>query len=538
MIDNRNHNSSAISLPGILALMCGLFFLFIYWKYPAQPQFDNRGLQLLLIGVAAVMALWGLIQVGNGPVGRGRESTGRRTLPDAKGDSPGRQHESGAWRGAVVLLIGVELIYAVTTRSANRLYVMTSWVAGGAFVLGGTFEILRGSLPRKKTGGTQTRQALTAQGFVFLAMMVVMFVGSLIGRSNMLMLVFSLMAGPFVAGGWMTFTMLKRMSVRRALPRRMMAGERIWVELTVENKKRRLSSWLLDVADVIRGNGEVLRTGVLFSRVPPRDQRTGRYELRLMQRGRYTFGPLVVSTRFPLGFVERGLEFEVPDEILVYPRLGELLPAWRREQPTDTELVQSQRPQQNIYDDEFHRMREYRWGDNPRAIHWRTSARRNELMVREYHQTRQQNLTILLDLWLPENAGDDDWERVEMAVSFAATLGVDHMRDSRDSVITLFTAGRKDRRWEGQSGPASFDSYLESLAVIQPALEPNTGWLEENLVAHSSLDSRTLVITSREPVAAPGGEEAASRHWFEQYPQCETVMVGRKDLSRYFVIEA
>ena len=53
----------------------------------------------------------------------------------------------------------------------------------------------------------------------------VMFIGAVIGQSNMLILVFALMAGPFVLNGWATFTMLKRMSVKRLVPPRVMAGE-------------------------------------------------------------------------------------------------------------------------------------------------------------------------------------------------------------------------------------------------------------------------------------------------------------------------
>eukprot|EP00913_Durusdinium_trenchii_P013356 g12537.t1 len=419
------------------------------------------------------MALWGLTQLGQKP-NAGNDANGRRSVARDLSGRSGDRRWAVSWLGIVLILIGAQLVFAVMTRSDSRLYVVSAWIGGGLFALAGLYEIVRSFLPAVESGRPRNRQALSAQGGVFLAMMIVMFIGSLIGRSNMLMLVFSLMAGPFVAGGWMTYTMLKRMKVRRTIPRRMMAGDRIWVELTIENQKRSVSSWLMDVADEIRGNGEALNTGVLFARVPPRGSRSGRYELRLMQRGRYRFGPLTISTRFPLGFVERGVEFTQSDEILVYPRMGELLPAWKQERSTDTELVQSQRPQQNIYDDEFHRLREFRWGDNPRAIHWRTSARRNELMMREYQQTRQQDLTLLLDLWIPEKATDDDWERVELAISFAATVGVDHMRDSRDSIVSLRSAGRTHAEWKGQASSSSFDSFLETLAVVQPSVTPDT----------------------------------------------------------------
>ena len=51
-------------------------------------------------------------------------------------------------------------------------------------------------------------------------------------------------------------------------------------------------------------------------------QSSGRYQARLMQRGKYEFGPLRLATRFPLGLVDRSLIFDVRNEVLVHPRIG------------------------------------------------------------------------------------------------------------------------------------------------------------------------------------------------------------------------
>src|SRR5690606_37164541 len=98
------------------------------------------------------------------------------------------------------------------------------------------------------------------------------------------------------------------------------------------------------------------------------------------------------------GLVERGLVLDVPGQILVSPRLGRLTSRWRHEHQTATELAHERKPRRGAFDDEFHRLREYRTGDSPQSIHWRTSARRNELMVREYHQSRDRHLVVILDL--------------------------------------------------------------------------------------------------------------------------------------------
>ena len=193
--------------------------------------------------------------------------------------------------------------------------------------------------------------------------------------------------------------------------------------------------------DTIQNGEERLDPSVLFARVPAGGRRSGHYHARLMRRGRYRFGPAQLTARFPLGIVERGLVFPLPGEILVYPRLGRLSARWMREHFLATDLVERRELRQGAFDDEFHRIREFRWGDNPRAIHWRTSARHNALMVREYHQSRDLNLMVLCDLWLP--AAPDD------ARARAARTGRQRCRhDVRlpHEAEPRFDAARGDRR--------------------------------------------------------------------------------------------
>jgi uncharacterized protein (DUF58 family) len=330
--------------------------------------------------------------------------------------------------------------------------------------------------------------------------MAVMFVGSLFGRSNMLMVLFAMMAGPWILNGWITFSMLKRTRVARSAPRRAMAGELVSVRVELSNRKRWLSAWLMTARDQIANQRERLNARVLFARVPPRDRRAGYYQMRLMQRGRYSFGPMELSTRFPLGLVERGLLFETCDEILVHPRIGQLSPRWKRDHLFADELAQQRSSRPGTFDDEFHTLREYRWGDNPRAIHWRTSARRSEVMVREFHQSRDSRLAVFLDLWLPKTPAAADLDRVELAVSFCATVCVDHFRGSRDSSLYLAASGKEFVRWEGHSGGGSLDSLLDMLAVLDAGFSQQSTSLIDDLDAQRAPNIQTILITTRKRV--------------------------------------
>src|ERR1700685_355837 len=120
---------------------------------------------------------------------------------------------------------------------------------------------------QRRFGFGRHRVSLPRPGQFYLAIMIVVFSGSLLGRSHMLMLVFSMMAGPFVINGWITYSMLKRTAVERVAPARVMAGAPMTVELMLVNRKRVMSCWLMSVRDKIENDEEQLEPSLLFARV-------------------------------------------------------------------------------------------------------------------------------------------------------------------------------------------------------------------------------------------------------------------------------
>jgi len=549
MADGRRNPAlgKSISIPGLLSLMGGVGLFYCYFMFRWSLELGSFGGRIFVLGCASLFVLWGVYEIVGSLFSsyHGRRSR-RRGQPEVS--SPRFSQRLRGVASLVMMAGGTGLGLIIAIRADSSLTVMLAITLGVLMFVGGLRSFVTILLPTSAESQGRRLQRLPFPGAAYLTMMSVFFVGSLIGRSNMLMLVFALMAGPFVMNGWMTLRMLALTRVSRALPRHIMAGEMIDVDVIVRNNKTIMSSWLLDVTDRIVGNDEELQTGVLFTRVPPGEERRVAYRLRLMQRGKYRFGPLVVRSRFPLGFAERGLTDDRIDEVIVYPRLGQLTRAWDQETVTATELVETQNSRAGIYDDEFHRLREFRWGDNPRAIHWRTSARRNEMMVREYHQSRDCDLFVLLDLWLPRNPKPTDWERVELAVSFVATICIDHMRNSRDSVVTVTAVGRETRRWQGQAGPSAYDSLLEMLALLQPNDAPKEAPLPSEFGqpgnGSRSAARRSLLITTAEqrirkghgsqPVALTVGRPSPNR-WSQQF---DSYVADPETLTRYFVVPA
>ncbi len=89
----------------------------------------------------------------------------------------------------------------------------------------------------------------------------------------------------------------------------------------------------------------------------------------------------------------------------------------------------------------FHALREYVRGDDLRHVHWRSSARAGQLLVRQYHQTRRNHATVIVDDARDSYKTEDDFE---LAVSIAASLVARCALDDTDLTFvcgTEFLAG-------------------------------------------------------------------------------------------------
>ena len=370
-------------------------------------------------------------------------------------------------------------------------------IVGCVFLVIGTINLFLGShiVRVLQRVGMRSRVLLPREGIVYLGVMLMLAVAALLGHSNMLLLVFGMMAGPFVLNGWVVISMLQKVTVVREAPLSATAGEIFSVQLTLKNAKRVLSSRLIEVRDVVEGNRLREEAEVTFVRVPPHSSRTGSYQLQISDRGVYRFGPIRISSRFPLGIGERGTTLNDRTELMVHPAIGRLHPQWMRRERDLAESTNRTNARMGVFDDEFHRIREYRTGDNPRAIHWRSSARRGQLMMREYEQKRESGLVILLDLFDPSGKTSSI---LELAISFAATLCVEQTRRASSGVYRMLVTGKESTDIQC-SGAARFrEAALNALATVECSPKASLTWMFEELESHSlSSGDRFVLITPR-----------------------------------------
>jgi uncharacterized protein (DUF58 family) len=166
-------------------------------------------------------------------------------------------------------------------------------------------------------------------------------------------------------------------------------------------------------------------------------------------------GPVRSVRGDALGLVRREVRWTDPVELFVHPRTVPLNGA-----AAGFLKDLEGRPTRDLSasDVSFHALREYVVGDDRRHVHWKSTARTGQLMVRQYEETHRSHLAVALS----SNPVDyQDLEEFELAVSVAGSLGVQALREEKE--ITVMLQG-------GSVRGGSVDRLLDDLTRVK--LEP------------------------------------------------------------------
>lgn len=220
---------------------------------------------------------------------------------------------------------------------------------------------------------------------------------------------------------------------RRLSPSRVPAGSEARVHLRMDNVSR-LHTGLLMLQDRVP---YVLgpRPRFVLDRVEPGGVREVSYRVRSDLRGRYPLGPLQLQLGDPFGMCELTRSFSAYDTLVVIPRT-EPLPALRLAGEASGYGDGEQRSLALAGEDDII-PRGYRHGDDLRRVHWRSTARYGELMVRREEQPQRARCTVLLDTRRIAYQGAGPGSAFEWAVSGAASA-LAHMLE-RGFAVRLLT---------------------------------------------------------------------------------------------------
>jgi hypothetical protein len=153
------------------------------------------------------------------------------------------------------------------------------------------------------------------------------------------------------------------------------------------------------------------------------------FPLPPLPRGVHVVGPVSYEKSDPVGMVSRRFDMGASLEVLVAPQVTDLS-LFAGGLTNDLDGATSQ--QLSMSDLAFHALREYVPGDDLRHVHWRSSAKAGELLVRQYHETRRGLVTILVDGCLSSYSRARDFE---LAVSVGASIALRSVRDDFDTYL-------------------------------------------------------------------------------------------------------
>ena len=348
--------------------------------------------------------------------------------------------------------------------------------------------------------GRQTTR-ICAEGWYYLFVVVFVIGGAVLGEVNLLVVLAGVMAAPLLFNWRFVQLTLRDLDVQRKLPRQMCAGNSLRVAVTASNRRRRLTSWAVTVEDALAREGDGSRGNrygvrVTLPRVAAGQSAFTQYRVSLTRRGRYEFGPLRVSTRFPLGLARASRTIGETESLLVCPRLGHLTHRWL--QIVNSRRVGSHQEghQQGMLEGDYYGLREWRSGDSQRWIHWRTSAKLGELAVRQFEQQRSHHLNLVLDLWEPDSPSEQEQINTEVAISFLATAVADLCQRGGSHVV-ISVAARETSFWSGPASTIVANEVLENLAVIEPGDGLQIYHVLDRVCQASRSGAHTMVISTR-----------------------------------------
>ncbi|MFE3252774.1 DUF58 domain-containing protein [Streptomyces sp. NPDC059209] len=257
-----------------------------------------------------------------------------------------------------------------------------------------------------------------------------------LGQADLLRVGMLLAVLPLVCVGVLYRTRYRVAGSRRLSPSRVPAGSEARVHLRMDNVSR-LPTGLLMLQDHVP---YVLgpRPRFVLDRVEAGGRREVSYRVRSDLRGRYPLGPLQLRLSDPFGMCELTRSFSAHDTLTVIPRT-EPLPPVRLAGATSGYGDGRQRSLSLAGEDDVI-PRGYRHGDDLRRVHWRSTARYGELMVRREEQPQRARCTVLLDTRRLAYQGAGPDSAFEWAVSGAASTLV-HMRERGFAVRLLTDTG-------------------------------------------------------------------------------------------------
>jgi uncharacterized protein (DUF58 family) len=350
----------------------------------------------------------------------------------------------------------------------------------------------------------------TARGWAAIAVAVsllVLWIG--FGELELMTTAMFLAAAVLVGVAFVRFATPEVAIARRVYPPQVHEGEEVVVEVDVTAAKRIRN---LELEDTVHGLGVARFAAASIS---PDQPMVARYEVQCRRRGIYTVGPAEASVADPFALAERRARAGVPDRLVVYPSIERFagFPAVRG----IDHAVQTTRPTFTpIGGEDFFTLREYQTGDDLRRVHWPSSAKRDELMIKQLEIPWQARALVLLDVRADRYPTDEAFEQA--------------VRGSASAVAHLYEGGFSPELWTSERAPGlrsgnRYQQAMEMLATAAPITNMDLRGTVSRLRRQGVGGGALIVVTG----IPDDGVIAAYRVLAEDFTRRIVMSVGDRD---------
>ena len=394
---------------------------------------------------------------------------------------------------------------------------------------------------------TRSRMHFTPEGWIYLVILIFVTVGAILRNVNLLIVMSGMMFAPLLLSWRIGTHVVRNARARRVVPTRIHVGQLTHFQWVFSNFSR-LPVWSFVIQDEVAcvecpqnpaaRKRPRQRTQVTFNYIAAGQTEYISYQCLFMDRGIYEVGPASVATRFPFGLIKSWFRLPQKEPFFVAPRLGQLHPSWEKRIASHVIGAESIRRRRGAEEDEFYALRPWRAGDSRRQIHWRTTAKRGELMVKQFDQKTHRDVAVVLDLYVADGdaleAIAQQIERCESALSFGATL-LTRMGVDCQGKIGLAIAGDRLAVEADRLNPEFVNVLMRQLASARGAARLDTITAIDQLADRVAPGTPIFVISTRPFPQADLEAQFDSRRWSTLRSWLHWVEVGSPAFERVFV---
>lgn len=247
----------------------------------------------------------------------------------------------------------------------------------------------------------------TREGRRFLLATALIAVAAVNTGNNLIYLIFSLMLSFVLLAVVMLRINLSGIALAVSIDHPVFAGEQTCAFFTILNRKKLIPKYSLRV--IAPGTS----SPVYCAFIPQKDSVKKEIKIIFDKRGLYTYGDFFIQSGFPFILFEKSTALKVSGEVLVYPSLmdvEQVIPDITGQEGFSIRMTTGT-------GNDVHSIREFRYGDDWRNMHWKASAKASSLMVKEYSLTDIRKITLIIDNLQPSQE-----EVFEKTLSLAGSL--------------------------------------------------------------------------------------------------------------------